>query len=361
MKKLVILACVLAVAGTGCRTLKKERIVEVPKTVNEQQVVEKNAKIAYDEGDYTEAISLLRALLKKDPKNPVYWGQLGSAYAQLNEYAYAIYAYKNSIKNDPKNVKAMYNLSVVYGEKGDTKEAKEVLKKALKLDPKNPLLQASLGNVMIDEEDYDRAKVLYERIVDVKPDFDIGHFNLGVINYQERDLDGAQKNYEDVLAIKPDDNSAKENLAAIHIMNGNFEVAVKYLKDVIDANPDDDVILENAYFNLGVAYLRQKKYPGALDAFEQAISIEPWDMAAYVNAAILAEELGQKDKAIKYWQKYNRLLPTNKRKKEMDKHLKKMGAETLPLPEVTPEPQGQEEPTPGMVEEKPEAAGGKSK
>jgi tetratricopeptide (TPR) repeat protein len=338
MEKTILVLSVLIFIFSSCATLKKEQVVEVPKTVNEQQKVEKSAKTDYDNGNYIDAINNLKALLKKFPKNPVYWGQLGSAYAQLNEFNYSIFAYQNSIKYDPKNVKAMYNLSVIYGEKGNTEDAKKVLKSALKLDPKNPLLQASLGNVMIDEQKYDKAKVLYERIVEVKPDFDIGHFNLGVINYQERNLKEAKKNYTDVLKLKPDDYEAKENIAAIYILDNDYEMAVKYLKEVIDSNPDDDVTLENAYYNLGVAYLRLKQYKESLGAFETAINIEPWDMAAYVNAAILAEQLGEKDKAVKYWKKYDHLLPVNKRKAEMAKHLKKLGAVMeAPTPGETPE------------------------
>jgi tetratricopeptide (TPR) repeat protein len=87
---------------------------------------------------------------------------------------------------------------------------------------------------------------------------------------------------------------------------------------------------------MGVAYLRLKKYKEALEAFESAISIEPWDMAAYVNAAIISEELGMKDKAIKYWQKYDRLLPVNKRKKEIQERLKKLGVKPAPAAQASP-------------------------
>jgi tetratricopeptide (TPR) repeat protein len=339
MKKQTIIFCAaLIFLTTACHTLKKEYVVEAPKTVNEQLKMENTAKSAYDNGDYAETISQLKALLKKNPKNPVYWGQLGSCYAQVNEFNYSIFAYQNAIKYDPRNVKAMYNLSVVYGEKGDSKNAKEIVSRALKLDPKNPLLQASLGNVLIDEQNYAKAKVLYERIVDVKPDFDIAHFNLGVINYEERNLDEAEKNYLDVLRINPKDFEAKQNLSAINILKQNYGEAVGYLKEVIDSNPSDDITLENANYNLGVAYLRMKKYKEALEAFETAISIEPWDMAAYVNAAIIAEQLGLKDKAIKYWKKYDHLLPVNKRKDEMKKRLEKMGAKPEDSPnELIPE------------------------
>ncbi|MEI7542288.1 MAG: tetratricopeptide repeat protein [bacterium] len=327
-KQIWIVLIAMMYLFTACQTLKKERTVNVPKTVNEQTKMEKSAKKAYESSDYTETISQLKALLKKDPKNPVYWGQLGSCYAQLNEFDYSIYAYQSAIKHDPRNVKAMYNLSVVYAEKGSSQDAKNILDRALKLDPKNPLLQASLGNVLIDEQNYDKAKVLYERIVNVKPDFDIGHFNLGVINYQERNLPEAEKNYLEVLRINPKDFEAKQNLSAINILKQDYVTAVRYLKEVIDANPPDDITLENSYYNLGVAYLRMKRFKESLSAFETAITIEPWDMAAYVNCAILSEQLGLKEKAVKYWEKYDHLLPINKRKKEMKKRIEDMGAKS---------------------------------
>ncbi|MCX8094053.1 MAG: tetratricopeptide repeat protein [Candidatus Goldbacteria bacterium] len=342
MKKIIIFFIFIIFILNSCTVLKRQVTVKTPETVDELKEAETEAKKLYDEGRYKEAIEYLQALLKKDPKNPVYWNQLGSVYAQLNSFDNAIISFKNAIKYDPKNIKAMYNLGLVYSEKGSKKEARKVIEDALKIAPKNPLLQAALGNVLIDEENYDKAEKIYEQIVAVKPDFDIGHFNLGVINYQKRELKEAKKNYEEVLKINPNDIEAKENLAAIYILDSDYENAIKYLKEVIDSNPQDDITLENAYYNLGIAYLRMGKFQEAFSAFESALEIEPWDMAAYVNAAILAEKLGYKDKAIKYWQKYDRLLPINKRKKEIRERLQKLGVKI----ELTPIETKQIEPEP---------------
>lgn len=356
MKKAVLmLLSVLFMFFISCKTLKKQLTIKPLVTVDEQKSAETEAKSMYEDGKYDDAISYLRALLVRNPKNPVYWSQMGSAYAQLNNLKESEKALKEAIKLDPKNVKAMYNLSIVYSENGSHKEAQKVIQRALKLNPKNPMLQASLGNVLIDEEKYDKAKKVYEQIVEAKPDFDIGHFNLGVINYQERNLDEAKKNYEEVLKINPVDSGAKGNLAAIYIIKNDYEEAIHYLLEVINSSPDDDIVLENAYYNIGVAYLRLKKYKEALESFEAAIDIEPWDMAAYVNAAIISEELGLKDKAIKYWQKYDRLLPINKRKKEIQERLKKLGAKPTPAPVVRASPTagtGKNTPTPGKEAKK---------
>lgn len=338
-KTTALLLAAVFVFAASCKTMKKQMTVKTPVTAAEQKDAEKEAREMYEEGNYQDAISYLQALLKKEPNNPVYWGRLGSAYAQLNNFKESTAALKQAIKLDPKNVQAMYNLSIVYSENGSHKEAQKIIQQALKLNPKNAMLQASLGNVLIDEQKYDKAKKVYEQIVEAKPDFDVGHFNLGVINYQSRNLDDAKKNYKEVLEINPADSGAKENLAAIHIIQGDFEEAVDYLLEVVNSNPGDDMILENAYYNLGVAYLRLKKYKDALEAFEAAIEIEPWDMAAYVNAAILSEELGEKAKAIKYWQKYDRLLPINKRKKDIGDRLKKLGVQPTPVPTAAAQPE----------------------
>ncbi len=343
MKKIMVFAAAALLLAASCKVMKKLPVVKVPQNVKEQKQAEKNAENTYKNGRYRQSVAILRALIKKDPKNPKYWSRLGSAYAQLNMFSYSEYAFKKAIQYNPKNIKAMYNLSVVYSEKGRRKHAMKMIQRALKIDPKNPLLQASLGNVLIDEEKYKPAKKVYERIVKVKPDFDIGHYNLGVINYQERKLDEAEKNYKDVLRIDSNDHEARQNLAAIEILKHDYENAVTHLKQVIRSNPGSDITLENAYFNLGVAYLRMKKFKDALSAFEMALKIEPWDMSAYVNAAIICEELGYKDKAIRYWKKYDRLLPINKRKKEIARRLKKMGVNYKPEPTPSPKPEKKEE------------------
>jgi len=324
VKTYLISGCLGLMLFTSCVVYKGEKKTPVTNDVTKEE--EKDAENLYNDGKYVDAITKLKDLLEKDPKNPVYWGELGSVYAQINEFEYAEYALKKSLKFDPRNVKAMYNLSIVYSERGDENQALKQVNKALKLNPKNPLLQASLGNILIDKNEDAKAKVVYERLVKAKPDFDIGHFNLGVINYKERNLDAAEKNYKDDLALKPDDSEAKENLAAIYIIKENYKDAVDYLNMVIESNPDSDITLENAYYNLGVAYIRMDKKEDSLKAFEEALRIEPWDMACYVSAAIVAEQLGQKDKAIKYWQKYDRLLPVNKRKDEIKKRLARLKA-----------------------------------
>ncbi len=316
--------CLGLLLFTSCVVYKGEKTA--PVTQNEVTAEETEAANLYNEGKYVDAITKLKDMLEKDPKNPVIWGQLGSVYAQINQFEYAEYALQQTLKYDPKNIKAMYNLSIVYTEKGDESKALKQVKKALKISPKNPLLQASLGNILIDTNETKKAKVVYERLVQTKPDFDLAHFNLGVINYKERNLDAAEKNYKDDLSLKPDDYEAKENLAAIYIIKANYAEAVDYLKQVIEANPDNDITLENAYYDMGVAYIRQDKKEDALKAFEEALRIEPWDMAAYVSAAIVSEQLGFKEKAIKYWQKYDRLLPVNKRKDEIKKRLARLKA-----------------------------------
>lgn len=144
MKKFMsVLLIFLVFAFFSCKTMKRQISVKIPETKEEQISLEKQTEQLYNQGKYVEAVENLKALLEKDPKNPVYWNQLGSVYAQMNEYEYAIFSYKKALKYNPKNTKALYNLSVIYSEKGDADEALKMIKNAIKIDPKNPILYLS--------------------------------------------------------------------------------------------------------------------------------------------------------------------------------------------------------------------------
>src|SRR5208283_3040938 len=139
MKTYLIGGCLGLLLFASCVVYKGEKTAPVTLQNETTAAEEAEAASLYNEGKYVDAITRLNDLLEKDPKNPVIWGQLGSVYAQINQFEYAEYALKQTLKYDPKNIKAMYNLSIVYTEKGDEKKALKQVRQALKISPKNPL------------------------------------------------------------------------------------------------------------------------------------------------------------------------------------------------------------------------------
>jgi Tfp pilus assembly protein PilF len=60
------------------------------------------------------------------------------------------------------------------------------------------------------------------------------------------------------------------------------------LDKAVSHNPKDQM----AWMQRGIAYLESKKYPEALENFQQAITLEPQENGGYFYAAITLRSMG---------------------------------------------------------------------
>jgi tetratricopeptide (TPR) repeat protein len=115
--------------------------------------------------------------------------------------------------------------------------------------------------------------------------------------------DGNYLGFRDVIA----DYGSKAGAAVYfyagvsELQLGNFEDAIKYLKKY---NGKDTILKARALANIGDAYVGLEDYATALGWFEKAAKAgDNMFAAAYLlKAGIAAEALGQKDKALSFYQ-----------------------------------------------------------
>ncbi len=71
------------------------------------------ANQAYSQGNYKLASEKYRVLVKKDPKNSLFWFRLANAYAKDNEHEKAVKAYQKTLSLEPGYTKAWYNMGLM--------------------------------------------------------------------------------------------------------------------------------------------------------------------------------------------------------------------------------------------------------
>ncbi|MGH7442221.1 MAG: tetratricopeptide repeat protein, partial [bacterium] len=155
----------------------------------------------------------------------------------------------------------------------------------------------------------------------------VTRFNRGGLYLKLKKLGDAEGDYHQVLKLNPTDLEAAQNLAAVYIFQGRLKPAEVLNEWVLRRHPKDEDTLENAYFNLGIIYDREDKIEHALNMYQLALQVAPWDAAAYVNAAVILERLDRRREALAYWEKYQRLFPASRRAADIAKRiaiLKKM-------------------------------------
>ena len=95
------------------------------------------------------------------------------------------------------------------------------------------------------------------------------------------------------------------NLAAIHFQQGKYREAAKLYKQLIDADPEDASLRASLAGVLGM----MERYDLALEELNKAIELEPLNVEAFHNRAVIQERLGKPDQAVLDYERALRYNP----------------------------------------------------
>jgi len=100
--------------------------------------------------------------------------------------------------------------------------------------------------------------------------------------YSKNDYDGAEKSYRNALKIADNNPTAFYNLGNTLYRKNNTDEAVQVYDNAVH-NSTDNATKEKAYYNKGVAYQKAKKLPECIDAYKNALMLDPTDEEARQN------------------------------------------------------------------------------
>jgi len=94
--------------------------------------------------------------------------------------------------------------------------------------------------------------------------------------------------------------SAWYNLGLLHAEQKRYNEAADFFERAVKI----DKKFGYAYYNLGNVFLAQNKYQAAIDNYLNAIKCNKDYAPAYYNLACIYKEIGKKEDALKYYEKY---------------------------------------------------------
>jgi Flp pilus assembly protein TadD len=151
----------------------------------------------------------------------------------------------------------------------------------------------NVGIGYLDEQQYEDAQQAFQKVTELRPDYKDGYINLAVNLIEWEKYDQARAPLEKALSLHPDDARALYYMALVERRSRHSEAEVADLEKVVKQYPNS----RDARRELGISYYQQHRADEAMAQFKALQSIDPDDLAAHYNLAILYRRMGMKKQA----------------------------------------------------------------
>jgi tetratricopeptide (TPR) repeat protein len=149
------------------------------------------------------------------------------------------------------------------------------------------------GIALLDALQYPDAVKAFEHVATLRPDYADAFTNQAIVQIFWERYDDSRPNLAKALTLLPGDPRALYYRALVERNAGQVKEAIADLQSVIAKYP----LAKDAIRELGFSYYQQHDYAEARDAYEKLRVIDPDDLAAHYQLAILYRRLGEKQKA----------------------------------------------------------------
>jgi tetratricopeptide (TPR) repeat protein len=175
---------------------------------------------------YREAQDLFHKLTMEQPKNAVYWNELGISFHNQSELELALKCYQRSSKLDSHYADALNNVGTIYYERKKYTKAIRVYKKAIGLRQDYAAFYLNLGYAYFGEKDYENSIAAFRKALQIDPNtFDAARSRTGTV-IQDRSVGSERARFYFLLA---------KSFAEA----GNVERSIIYLKKARDEGYQD--------------------------------------------------------------------------------------------------------------------------
>lgn len=283
-----------------------------------QRIEPRNVEVAYALGmlaftgretDSSEAERQFRLALNTDSRYVPALLRLAELHAADSKTSTDFY--RRALEAGSNDVNVLIDIGVNLLAHQEYRLAKDAFAQAVKEDGNNPAAQWGLAEANLNLEQLDASKEAAQKALDLRANqFPEAQVILGDVALARGLYEDAERAYLDAAAQKPKLIRANIGLGRVAVARSQWSVATGHFRNAVAGQ--DDMWKPEAYYWLGEALLRQQNLNEALQAYQQAIDMQP-DYAeawlglgqTYVVAAELEQGLGNAQQAQHYLEQAN--------------------------------------------------------
>jgi tetratricopeptide (TPR) repeat protein len=224
-----------------------------------------------------------------------YQGAFAKSLSELGRGEEALAAFCDAAKFNSTNGEAQAWFGWALMEAGRCKEATKPLRAAIRFDPDYAYSYCWLARTLQELEKYEESIPFAERFVALMPNDSDGYVRLGWGLGRAGRCPEAIRAYNRALELKPDDGAALYEIGLFHYEVGDYSQAIEALEKSIPTQPHS---ASCAHEMIAAAQMMLGDLPGAIQAHEEAVKLDPDFSEAWHNLGQCYMETGQVEKAI---------------------------------------------------------------
>ena len=252
-----------------------------------------------------EALTHLTEAVRLKPDSDVGHYNLANVLQQTGRFDEAIGEYRETIRLSPGMALAHYNLGSTLFQMGRIAEAQTAYNDAIRNDPKLALAHSGLGRVFQMTGRFDDARRASETAIRLEPGLAVLHYDYaGVLQAQGR-LDAAVAEYKAALRIRPDSVEAQNDLGGVLQQLGRLDEAGQHYEAALALSPD----LGLAHSGLCSTLHGLGRLDEARRECEIAVRLPPDLAVAHYDLANILQQQGRLEEAVAQYVEALRLEP----------------------------------------------------
>ena len=234
---------------------------------------------------------------------------LGATYARRGRPRLASREYVRSGKLEARASGPHNALGDLYMQARRFDDAVGEFESALALNRASHVYLVNLGRAYRAKGELDKAFEHLSAALAMAPEYADAHFELGNVCYLRSDMSGASEAFRAALSCDPHYAEAHHNLALCYLGQNRLKDALGCLQRAISAKHDYPA----AHRNLGYTYYRLGRHSSAIDAYRNAVHMNPYDLNTLLDLAMLVREHGDPAEAVALYERALRLDRGNER------------------------------------------------
>jgi len=317
-KRPAVLLSTLAMIATpslsGCAALARPRAV-APAQGPSRPTGATSAAELFLIGDYQSrhgdaaAVDTFKEALRIDPSSPDLLTALATAYRREGQLELAKVAARDALKHAPDQPEALGLLYELHAHSQEYDQALPYLVRLYELDREDTQRLAQLAQLYLETDRINDAIALLEGYLKDHPASVIAHFHLGRAYGAAEQFDKAAEHFRRCTEERPDVERGFVNLGAALEQTGDLDGAIDAYQHALDLNPYNTA-LEKRIAQLLVT---AKKGEEAIAAYERLIAENPQDLHSQLRLALLLFEQEDFDRALDRLQRIHQRWPDNPR------------------------------------------------